>query len=165
MGYILWQRMEVCSYSVLLIVYKRCSWYEMSCSSLVLDSLTGWVMWPCCVIKSWIIIKILRCCLVLRLQLALVPGLHLQLFLEPVPSDHPGNKAATSHPLPTQGAVVHLHWMISDHYLMVVDDTVFEHTWKNVVGSTTTESCKLFSYRYIYLFWLFEVWYELDLKL
>lgn len=80
----------------------------MPYSFLALDSLTGWVMRPCCVFKSWIIIKILRCCLVLQSQLALVPDLHLQLFLEPAPSDCPYNKVATSHPLPIQGAVVHL---------------------------------------------------------
>jgi len=118
------------------IVYKNCSWYEMPCCVLVLDSLTGWVMWPCCIVKSWTVIKILRHCLVQQSQLALVPNLHLQLFLEPAPSDHPGNRVATSHPLPLWGATVHLHWMISDHYLMEGDDIMFEHTCKNVVRTT-----------------------------
>lgn len=114
-------------------VYKSCSWYEMPYFFLALDSLMGWVMWPCCVVKSWIIIKILRCCLVLWSQLASVPDLHLQLFLEPAPFDCSYNKVATSHPLHIQEAVVRLHWMISDHYLKAGDDIMFEHTCNNTV--------------------------------
>jgi hypothetical protein len=123
----------------------------MKCLSsfLALDSLTGWVMWPCCVVKSSIIIKILRYCLVLQSQLASVPDLHAQLFLEPTPSDHPYNITATSHPLPIQGAVVHLRWMISDHYLKVGDDTVFGHTCNNTVKTTDNRNLEtVFIYTY-----------------